>query len=117
MKNKGRLLRHKRIAKKIRGDELSPRLVVFRSKKHIYVQLINDAVGKVVISVSTLGKDFKDKKIKSTNKEAAKQVGKIIAEKALKLGVKNVCFDRAGFKYHGRVKELAEGVREGGLRF
>ena len=114
MKKLGRLYRHKRIAKKIKGDSERPRLVVFRSSKHIYVQLIDDEVQKVLTDYSTLSKGFLGSK--TSNKEGAKEVGKGIAAKALALGVKKVSFDRAGYKYHGRVKSLVEGAREGGLK-
>jgi len=117
MKNIRRTRRHKRIAKKLKGSETRPRLVVFKSQKHMYAQVINDTKGTVVASCSTLDKDFKTKKIKTTNKDAATQIGKMLAQKALKLGVKEVCFDRAGYKYHGRVKSLADSVREEGLIF
>ncbi|MDP8289591.1 MAG: 50S ribosomal protein L18 [Candidatus Susulua stagnicola] len=126
MKKIGRKRRHKSIARKVRGVESRPRLVVFRSKKHIYAQVINDAAGKVITAVSTLSKEFsakggsasggKEKKIKTTNQDAAKEVGKIISEKVKSLGVETVSFDRGGYKYHGRVKKLAEGAREGGLK-
>lgn len=117
MKKIGRYRRHKSIAKKIRGDESQPRLVVFRSKKHIYTQLVNDDAQKVLTGCSTLGKEFKTKEIKITKKDAAKEIGKMIAQKALTLGIKKICFDRGGYKYHGRVKSLADGAREGGLEF
>jgi len=117
VKQIGRQRRHSSITRKVRGVESRPRLVVFRSKKHIYAQVINDFLGRVVTSVSTISKEFKEKKIKSTNQEAAKEVGKMISEKAKKLGVESVSFDRGGYRYHGRVKKLAEGAREGGLRF
>jgi len=124
MKQIGRKRRHQSIFRKIRGTESRPRLVVFRSKKHIYAQVINDTLGKVIVNASTLSKEFsasfaadKRKKVKITNQEAAMGVGKIISEKAQKAGIKIVCFDRSGYKYHGRVKKLAEGAREGGLKF
>jgi len=117
VKQIGRKRRHKSIARKIRGVESQPRLVVFRSKKHIYAQVINDSLGKVLISASTLSKEFKEKNIKPTNQDAAKEVGGMISERAKGLGVKAVSFDRGGYKYHGRVKKLAEGAREGGLKF
>jgi len=101
----------------MKGTAQTPRLVVFRSKKHIYAQVIDDGQHKVITGCSTLGKDFKDKKISSANKEAAKELGKLIAAQALKLGVKAVAFDRSGYKYHGRVENLAQGAREGGLKF
>lgn len=114
---KGRERRHKRITKKMKGSKTCPRLVVFRSGKHIRVQLVDDGLDKVITGCSTLSKDFKGKNIKPSNKEAAKEVGKLIAQKALKLGFKEACFDRAGYKFHGRVKFLADGAREGGLKF
>ena len=119
MKQIGRKRRHESICRKIRGTESRPRLVVFRSKKHIYAQVINDTLGKVIVNVSTLSKEFSvsSVKVKNTNQEAARKVGKIISEKAQKAGIKFVCFDRGGYKYHGRVKELAQGAREGGLKF
>ncbi len=117
MKQIGRQRRHKSIARKARGLKDRPRLVVFRSKKHIYAQVINDSLGKVVTNASTLSKEFKEKKIKSTNQDAAKEIGKMIAKKAKSLGVEAVSFDRGGYKYHGRAKKLAEGAREGGLKF
>ena len=128
MRKIGRKRRHESISRKIRGTESRPRLVVFRSKKHIYAQVINDTLGKVIVNASTLSKELsvssvaeasvkKEKKVKITNQEAARKVGKIISEKAQKAGIKIVCFDRGGYKYHGRVKELAQGAREGGLKF
>jgi len=114
MKKLGRFYRHRRITKKIKGDSVRPRLVVFRSSKHIYAQLIDDAAHKVIAGLSTLSKDFVD--IKSSNKEGAKEIGKRIAKKALSLGIEKVSFDRSGYKYHGRVKSLADGAREGGLK-
>src|SRR3989338_7938420 len=117
MKKLGKFHRHKRIKKKIKGSAASPRLVVFRSKKNIYAQVIDDSQHKVITGCSTLSEAFKAKNIKSTNKEAAKEVGKIIAAQALELGVKVVAFDRGGYKYHGRIESLAKGAREGGLKF
>lgn len=104
-----RYYRHKRCKAKIPSD--APRLVVFRSLKHNYVQLVNPKTKKVLTSAS----DLKIKKGKKTEK--AKQVGLIIAEKALKLNIKEAAFDRAGYKYGGRVKAITEGAREGGLKF
>jgi large subunit ribosomal protein L18 len=121
VKQLGRKRRHQNITGKIKGTEVRPRLVVFRSKKHIYAQLINDTLGRVITSASTLSKEFSasggSEKMKTTNQQAAKYVGKIISEKAKKLGVKSISFDRGGYKYHGRVRKLAEGAREGGLEF
>jgi large subunit ribosomal protein L18 len=83
----------------------------------MYAQLVNDTLGKVITGCSTLSGEFKKKNIKSNDKEASKEIGKLIAQKALKLGVKEICFDRGGYQYHGRIKALAEGAREGGLKF
>jgi large subunit ribosomal protein L18 len=117
MKLAGRERRHKRITKKIKGTKERPRLVVFRSKKNIYAQLVDDQSGQVLTGCSTLSKEFRKKNVKSNNKEGAKEVGRLIAKKAIQLGIEKVCFDRAGYKYHGRVKALACGAREGGLKF
>ena len=102
-----------RIRKTVSGTEQRPRLAVFRSNKEIYAQLIDDVNGKTITAASS-----RDKDITSSNKtEAAKLVGKAIAEKAVKAGVESIAFDRGGYLYHGRVKSLAEGAREGGLKF
>lgn len=101
----------------MKGTVEKPRLVVFRSNSHMYAQLVDDISSKVIFGMSTLSKDFKAKKIKSKNKEAAKELGKLFAQSINTKGIKEVCFDRAGYKYHGRVKALAQGVREGGLKF
>jgi large subunit ribosomal protein L18 len=117
VKKIGRQRRHERITDTLRGTADRPRLVVFRSKKHIYAQIINDAEQRVLTSMSTVTEEFIGKKMKSTNKEAAQVIGKLIAEKAKGLGVKKICFDRAGYMFHGRVKALSDGAREGGLEF
>ena len=92
-----------------------PRLSVFRSSKYIYVQVIDDVQGKTVASASSLEKEFKGKT--GADGEAAISVGKMIAERAIKAGIKEVIFDRSGYRYHGRVKALADAAREGGLTF
>ncbi|MEG1017248.1 MAG: 50S ribosomal protein L18 [Oscillospiraceae bacterium] len=112
--NKQRLIRHKRVRGKISGTNECPRLNVFRSAKHVYAQIIDDISGKTLCSASSLDKGFEGY---TGNAEAAKKVGKALADKAKKLGIENVVFDRGGFIYHGRVKALAEGAREGGLKF
>ena len=112
--NKARLKRHARVRSKISGTPDCPRLDVFRSAKHIYVQVIDDVNGVTLVSASTVEKDFG---AYGGNKEAAKKVGEMIAKRALEKGIENVVFDRGGYIYHGRVKELAEGAREGGLKF
>jgi len=112
--NAQRKKRHRRVRSKISGTSERPRLNVFRSEKHIYAQIIDDTKGVTLCAASSLEKDFKSS---GSNKEGAKIVGKQIAERAKKSGVENVVFDRGGYIYHGRVKELAEAAREGGLKF
>jgi len=107
-KQKKRYKRHKRVRAKIFGTKEVPRLCVFRSAKHIYCQLIDDEKGRTLFAAS----DLELKKSKT-----AYEVGKLIAKKALEKKIKKVVFDRGGYKYHGRVKALAEGAREGGLKF
>lgn len=116
MKKVGRTYRHRRVRRKVAGRPDRPRLIVFRTKKHIYGQLIDDTSDKVLLGISTLAKEFKGKKLKTSDKEGAKEIGRLIAKKAKELGINQVCFDRAGYAYHGRVKGLAEGAREGGLK-
>lgn len=103
--------RHRRVRAKISGTAKVPRLCVFRSTKHIYAQLINDEKGTTLTTAS----DAEIKKGKKT--DLAYEVGKLIAEEAMKKKIKKVVFDRGGYKYHGRVKAVAEGAREGGLKF
>ena len=112
--NKARLKRHRRVRAKISGTPERPRLNVFRSAKHIYAQIIDDVNGVTLASASTMEKGFEGF---GGNKEAAAKVGKAVAVKALEKGISEVVFDRSGYLYHGRVKELAEGAREGGLKF
>ena len=121
MKVIGRFRRHKRFRKRIKGDKARPRLVIFRSKKHMYVQLVDDGAQKVLTGWSTLNKDFlsqyKEKDQQRKGKDMAKELGLFAAKKAKDLGIKQVAFDRAGYKYHGRVRVFAESAREGGLEF
>ena len=105
----------KRIRKIVSGSSEYPRLSVFRSNKDIYCQIIDDINGKTLISLSSRDKKILDLKLKN-NVEKSFNVGKVIAEKALKLGITRVKFDRGGYLYHGRVKSLADGAREGGLK-
>lgn len=112
--NVQRLKRHRRVRKNISGTAEKPRLNVFRSSKHIYAQVIDDTKGVTLVSASSLEKDFDGA---GSNCEAAKTVGKRVAEKALAKGIKTVVFDRGGYIYHGRVAALAEGAREAGLEF
>jgi large subunit ribosomal protein L18 len=110
--------RKKRVRKKIKGTLESPRLSIFRSSKNIYAQIIDDTSSKTLVDASSLTRGVsEDVKKKGGNKEGAALIGKLIAEKALKSGIKKVVFDRNGFLYHGRVKALAEAAREGGLEF
>lgn len=116
-KVKKRLVRKKRIRKKVRGTKEKPRLTVFRSLKHIYAQIIDDTEGRVLVSVSSLGKNFKEKMKTGGNTKAAKLLGEVVAEEALKKDIKKVAFDRNGYLYHGRVKALADSIREKGIEF
>mgnify|MGYP002514207604 CR=1 FL=1 len=111
--NKARLKRHGRIRNHISGTAERPRLNVFRSLKNIYAQIIDDVTGTTLVSASSL--ELKD--TYGGNKDAAKEVGKLVAEKAIAAGISEVVFDRGGYIYHGRVANLAEGAREGGLKF
>lgn len=112
MKVTSRIRRHYRLRKKIKGSKDRPRLAVFRSSRHIYAQIIDDNVGKTLIYESDLKISQKGSK-----KSNAFEIGKSIAQKAIKKGIKEIVFDRGGFLYHGRVEELAKGAREGGLKF
>ncbi|MCI5697889.1 MAG: 50S ribosomal protein L18 [Clostridiales bacterium] len=114
-RNDRRVKRHQRVRKNLIGTPEKPRLCVFRSNKNISAQIIDDVNGNTLASASTLEKDLKGEN--GGNKEAAKKVGELIAKRALDKGIENVAFDRGGFLYHGRVKELAEGAREAGLKF
>lgn len=112
--NKARLKRHKRVRAKISGTASRPRLAVYRSNKNIYAQIIDDETGATLVSASTLDAGFEGI---GSNKDAAKKIGAMLAERAIQKGISDVVFDRGGYIYHGRVKELAEGAREGGLKF
>jgi len=109
--------RHIRVRKKINGTGSKPRMAVFRSEKHIYVQLIDDTQGVTLLSASSREILVSGEVKKTWNKEAARIVGKKIAEKALEKGIAEVTFDRGGYRYHGRIKELADGARAAGLKF
>lgn len=104
-----------KIRKKLQGTALSPRLNVFRSNAEIYAQLVDDKAGKTLLAVGSVDKGIVESKV--TKIEKAKMVGKLIAEKAIANGITSVVFDRNGFLYHGRIKSLADGAREGGLKF
>lgn len=112
--NKARLKRHRRVRAKISGTPECPRLDVFRSARHIYAQIIDDVNGVTLAAASSMDKDFEGN---GSNKEGARKVGEAIAKRAAEKGITDVVFDRGGYIYHGRVKELAEGARESGLKF
>ena len=116
-RNKNRLKRHRRIRKNIAGTSERPRLNVFRSNKNIYAQVIDDKSGRTIVSSSTLLQPVKDQVESTSSKEAAKAVGLDVGKKALDAGIKEVVFDRGGYLYTGKVKELADGAREAGLKF
>lgn len=116
-KNINRKARHARVRKKIAGTAELPRLNIFRSNSNIYAQIIDDVTGNTLIAASSLETSVKEKVSNTGNKEAAKLVGQLVAKKALEKGIENVVYDRGGYLYHGRVKELAEGAREAGLKF
>jgi large subunit ribosomal protein L18 len=112
-----RLRIHERIRKRLTGSSARPRLAVFRSNKHIYVQIIDDSKGSTLIAASTLDVDAKKDLKGGGNVAAAKAVGKLVAERAKAKGIETVLFDRGGYLYHGRIKALAEAAREAGLKF
>jgi len=114
---KARVRRHRRVRKSVVGTTERPRLNVFRSLRHIYAQIIDDSRGNTLVSASTMDKELRDKCDELSKAEAAKEVGRILAERAVSHGVTKVVFDRGGYRYHGRVKALAEAAREGGLDF
>lgn len=122
-KEEKRKRRHLRIRRKLSGTGAKPRLVIYRSNKHIYASFVNDEEKpcKVLTTVSTLSEEFKkladEKKIRPWTKEGAKILGEVAAKKAKELGIEEIIFDRGGYKYSGRVKELADSLRKGGLKF
>ena len=109
-----RIKRHKRVRGKISGTAERPRLSVFRSESNIYAQIIDDVAGNTLVAASSVEKGFEGN---GGNIEAAKKIGAMVAERALQKGIEEVVFDRGGYVYHGRVAALAEGAREGGLKF
>jgi large subunit ribosomal protein L18 len=114
-RNEARLIRHKRIRNRIKGTSSVPRLNVFRSNAHIYAQIIDDEKSETLVSASSIDKELKLEN--GSNIEAAKQVGELIAKRALAKKIEKVVFDRGGYLYHGRVKALAESARAAGLKF
>jgi large subunit ribosomal protein L18 len=116
-KNQKRIQRKKRIRRKISGTAILPRMTVYRSLNHCYVQLVDDLTGRTLLGLSTISKDVKADLAKTGNVDAARKLGEKLAEHALKLNISKVVFDRNGFLYHGRVKAIADGARAKGLQF
>lgn len=114
-KRENRIKRHVRIRAKVKGTKEVPRVSVFRSNKHLFVQVIDDLTGKTLMSSKVVSK--KKSALKGSKSELATKIGEMIAEKAKAAGISKIMFDRGGYKYHGRVKALAEGLRKGGLEF
>ena len=112
-----RVNKHRKLRNRFSGTAERPRLAVFRSNNHMYAQIIDDTVGKTLVSASTLDKEVKAECEKTNNVEAAAVVGKVVAKKALEKGITTVVYDRGGFIYEGKVKALAEAAREAGLEF
>jgi len=116
VKVKARQRRRRGIRKRIRGTAERPRLAVFRSARHIYGQVVDDAAGRTLTAASSLEPQLRGQLPRGSNREAAREVGKLLAQRALQAGVTGVVFDRAGYLYHGRVAALADGAREAGLK-
>ena len=116
-KNADRINRHRRVRKKVSGTAECPRLCVYRSLNHIYTQIIDDVKGNTLVACSTVEKSVMEMVKDLSKTEAAKVVGQEVAKRALAKGISEVCFDRGGNLYHGRVKSLADAAREGGLKF
>ena len=116
-KKRTRQARRKRIRGRIHGTSEKPRLSVFKSARHIYAQIVDDELGSVLASASTMDQQIRESLKTGGNMDAAREVGKLLADRAVSKKVEKVAFDRGGFKFHGRVKALAEAAREGGLKF
>ena len=114
---KARIRRHRRVRAKIFGTPERPRLNVFRSLGHIYAQVIDDTVGHTLVSASTIDRELRDQVAGKDKTEAARMVGELVAKRAQALGIKKVIFDRGGYRFHGRIKALADAAREAGLDF
>ena len=112
-----RVKKHKKIRNRFSGTTECPRLAVFRSNNHMYAQIIDDTVGKTLVSASTLQKEVKAELEKTNNVDAATYLGTVVAKKAIEKGIKDVVFDRGGYIYHGKVQALADAAREAGLNF
>ena len=116
-RNDTRLARHARVRKDVFGTPEKPRLCVYRSLSNISAQIIDDVAGTTLVAASTLDKEIKAQAAYGGNKDAAKLVGEVLGKRAVEKGIETVCFDRGGYLYHGRVKELADGARAAGLKF
>jgi len=116
-RERGRALRKKRVRKRVKGTDASPRLCIYRSSKHLYVQVVSDESGQTLATASTLSAELRTTLKKTATVEAAKGVGTLIAQKCQEKGIHRVVFDRNGFLYHGRVRAVAEAAREAGLQF
>jgi len=116
-RHEARQRRHRRVRKKVIGTAERPRLAVFRSLKHIYAQIIRDDTGETLVAASTLDPQLRGRLAKTGNVDAAREVGRLIGQRALEAGISKIVFDRGGYLYHGRVKALADGAREAGLEF
>jgi large subunit ribosomal protein L18 len=112
-----RMRRRERVRRTVRGTDERPRLSVFRSGKHIYAQVVTDGAGRTLLAVSTLTPELRGQLTKTATVDAAKEVGKLVARRCQEKGIQRVVFDRNGFLYHGRVRAVADGAREGGLQF
>ncbi len=117
LKLQAKARRHRRIRKRVSGMPDKPRLCVYKSLNHIYAQLIDDTKGHTLVSASSLDKEFKQVPSHKGNLKTAVEIGRLIASRASAMGIRKVVFDRSGYKYHGSIKALANGVREGGLEF
>ena len=115
IKRRKRDIRHKRIRRKISGISSSPRICIFKSSKHIYVQMIDDENSKVLMAFSSLSPEFKEKGLKGSNVKGASLVGELAGKKAIEKGIKKGVFDRGGYPYHGRLKAVIEGIRKAGI--
>ncbi|MBE0617922.1 MAG: 50S ribosomal protein L18 [Proteobacteria bacterium] len=109
--------RKKRVRRKVAGTAERPRLTVYKSEKHVYAQIVDDATGRTLVAASTMGRDLRDDLSKTANVDAARAVGLVIGRKALARDITKVVFDRNGYAYHGKVKALADAAREAGLQF
>lgn len=115
-RREGRIIRHRRVRRKIRGEETRPRVAVYRSLRHISAQAIDDRAGRTLVAVTTSSKDFASKAKVTSKLEAANEAGKALGAKMKAAGISEAVFDRGGYLYHGRVKAFADGIREAGVK-